>query len=215
MKTLFALITLILCMLQLSGQINPMDKLFKDRPKDLSLYINPTFQYSQIAVQHSTIAGIGAGLIINKKITVGVDGNLSFPDISLPESSGPGKLQMKWGGIHFEYTLWPLQIVHLTFPFSAGMGQLKITGNSETMTGSPNFLFLTSGLMLEFNVWKYAKLGIGTTYRYTGNVNYRSVPESVFLYSITESDLKGFAAVVSLKFGIFRYLKRDLAKFNR
>ena len=61
MKIALAIISLILGTLHLQGQINPMDKLFKDKPRDLAIYINPIFQYSQIALQRTSIAGIGAG----------------------------------------------------------------------------------------------------------------------------------------------------------
>ncbi len=203
MKTFLVITIFIFSVMNLKGQLNPMDKLFKDRPRDITLYISPTFQYSQIALQHSTIAGLGAGVILHKHFLLGVIGNLTFPDIALPEASGSGKLKMFWGGIHLEYTLWPLQPVHLTFPLSAGAGQLKITGNTAPITGNPNFIFAEQGMLIEANVWKYVKFGMGASYRYTGNVSYNN-------YS--SGDLSGFAALVSLKFGKFRYLKRDLDK---
>ena len=197
MKILLIITLAILGALNLSGQINPMDRLFKDKPRDLTLYLNPTFEYSQIAFVKTKIAGLGGGVIINKSISLGIVYNTVLGNISLPATIGSGKLQMKWEGIHFEYTLWPLQKVHLTFPLSAGIGQLKVTGNTGgTSTGSPNFKFAEPGLMIEANIWRYAKLGLGTSYRYTANVNYNS---------LSSNDLSGFAAVVSLKFGNFRY----------
>lgn len=200
MRIALAIISLVLGTLQLQGQINPMDKLFKDKPRDLAIYINPTFQYSQIALQRTSIAGIGAGVVINKKFTLGAIGYTSIKNITLPEAYGSGTLQLIWGGLHLEYTLWPLQIIHLTFPLSAGMGQLKITGNTVAApTGTPNFLFAEPGMMIEANIWSYFKLGIGTSYRYTANVDYNS---------LTSADLNGFSAVVSFKIGKFRYGRR-------
>jgi len=197
MKLLLIFALAILGSLNLNGQINPMDKLFKDKPRDLTLYINPTFQYSQIALQRCKIVGLGGGVIINKKISLGVEYNSPLNNITLPVSYGAGKLKMAWGGLHFEYTLWPLQKVHLSFPLSAGLGQMKITGNTGgTATGSPNFIYAEPGLMIEANIWRYAKLDIGTSYRYTGAISYDN---------LTEEDIKGFAAVISLKFGMFRY----------
>lgn len=197
MRILLIITIVILSALNLNGQINPMDKLFKDKPRDLTIYLNPTFEYTQIALDRSKIAGLGGGVIINKKISLGLVYNTVLGNINLPEANGSGELNMMWGGLHFEYTLWPLQAVHLTFPLSAGIGQMKITGNTGgTVTGNPNFVFAQPGLMIEANIWTYAKLGIGTSYRYTTNVNYNS---------LTPDDISGFAAVVSLKFGKFRY----------
>jgi hypothetical protein len=111
---------------------------------------------------------------------------------------------MKWGGLHLEYTLWPLQVVHLTIPLSTGIGQMKINGSTnETMKGNPNFYIAEPGLMIEINVWKYAKLGFGGSYRCTGNVSYNS---------LTTKDINGFSAVASVKFGMFNYpeLKKNI-----
>ena len=195
MRILIAMCTLLFCTLQVSGQSKIKTHLFKDKSTPLSFIINPTYQYSQVAQQFCGIPGIRAGVIFNNKFLIGGVYNMTIGDIALPASKGAGKLQMKWGGIHFEYTLWPLQVVHLTIPLSAGIGQMKITESAnETLTGSPNFYIAEPGLMIEINVWKYAKLGFGGSYRYTANVSYNS---------LTTNELNGFSAVVSVKFGIF------------
>ncbi len=197
MKILSIITIVILGALNLCGQINPMDQLFKDKPRNLTLFLNPAFKYSQIALQRAMIGGLGGGVIINKKFSVGVVYSMSINKIPLPVSVGSGKLQMNWGGLLMEYTLWPLQKIHLTFPLSVGAGRLEITGNSSVAAkGNPNFLFAEPGMTIEANIWKYAKLGIGTSYRYVANVNY---------FSLSQRDLSGFAAVISLKFGMFRY----------
>lgn len=204
MKILIAIFTLLFCAVQVSGQSQKKTHLFADKQKDLSLFINPTFQISQIVQQYCGIPGIRAGVIIDKKFIIGGVFNFNMNEITLPESKGAGKLGMKWGGLHFEYTLWPLQIVHLTIPISAGIGQMKITESTkEAAIGKPNFYFAEPGLMVEINVWKYAKLGIGGSYRYTGDVSYNS---------LTTKDLNGFSAVASVKFGMFDYpeLKKNI-----
>src|SRR5665647_475569 len=125
MRILIAILTLLFCTLQVNGQSKIKTHLFKDKSTPLSLFINPTYQYSQIAQQYCGIPGIRAGVILNNKFLIGGVYNMTIGDIALPTSRGAGKLQMKWGGIHFEYTLWPLQVVHLTFPLSAGIGQMN------------------------------------------------------------------------------------------
>lgn len=197
MRILMVIIPFVFCVFHLNGQQKTMTHLFDNKNKDLSLFINPTYQFSQIAQEYCGISGMRAGVIINKKIILGGVYNFTLGDIALPAPNGAGKLQMKWGGIHFEYTLWPLQIVHLTIPFSAGIGQMKSTeSTNETIKGDPNFYFTEPGLMIEINVWKYAKLGFGCSYRYTGNVFYNS---------LTANDINGFSMVASVKFGMFNY----------
>ena len=129
MRILMIITLAVFSVLNLNGQINPMDKLFKDKPRDLTLYLNPTFEYSQIVLNRAMIGGLGGGVIINKRISIGVVYSLPLENIPLPPSIGTHKFQMKSGGLHLEYTLWPVQKVHLTFPLSVGMGQLKIAGN--------------------------------------------------------------------------------------
>ena len=195
MRILILMIAFLLCVFPVNSQPKVKTHLFKDKSTAPIPFINPTFQYSQIAKQFCTIPGIRAGVIFNNRFLIGGVYNMTLGDIALPASIGAGKLQMKWGGVHLEYTLWPLQVVHLTIPLSAGIGQMKITESAnETLTGSPNFYIAEPGLMIEINVWKYAKLGFGGSYRYTANVSYNS---------LTTNDLNGFSVVASVKFGMF------------
>jgi hypothetical protein len=186
------------------GQPKIKTHLFKDKSTSVSPIINPTFAYSQIDNKNSMIPGIRAGVIINNKFTIAGVYNFTLGDIALPYSNGAGVLQVKQEGLHLEYTMWPLQVVHLSIPLSSGIGQMKIIGSTNpVITGDPNFYFIQPGLMVEINVWKYAKLGFGGSYLYTANVSYNS---------LTSNQLNGFSAVASVKFGFFDYpeLKRNI-----
>jgi hypothetical protein len=201
MKIFIPVILSVFCFHHSGGQTNVMAHLFKDETKELVPFISPTFQYSEIALQNSAIPGIRAGVIISEKITVGALYNFTLNNLHLPEQNGSGKFTMQWGGLHFEYTLWPRQKIHLTFPLSAGLCKIRTTGNTtDSLAGNPSFIFAEPGLMMEINIWKYAKLGIGTSYRYTGKVSHNF---------FTSSDISGFAAIVSVKFGMFNYQERE------
>jgi len=204
MRILVVIITVLFCVFKVNGQPKIKTHLFKDKSTSISPFINPTFEYSQIATKNSMIPGVRAGVIINKRFTIAGFYNFTLGDIALPSTNGAGKLQVKLEGLHLEYTLWPLQVVHLSIPLSAGIGQMKIEGSTNpVINGDPNFYFAQPGLMIEINVWKYAKLGFGGSYRYTGNVSYNS---------LTSNQLNGFSAVASVKFGFFDYpeLKRNI-----
>ena len=204
MRILLSIITILFCVLKVNGQPKIKTHLFKDKSNSVSPFINPTFGYSQIDNQNSMIPGIRAGVIINNKFLIGGVYNFTLGDIALPLANGAGKLQVRWEGLHLEYTLWPLQVVHLSIPLSAGIGQMKIGGSTNTVIeGDPNFYFAQPGLMVEINVWKYAKFGFGGSYSYTTNVSYNS---------LTSNQLNGFSAVASVKFGFFDYpeLKRNI-----
>jgi len=195
MRILIAIIAFLSCAIQVNGQKLKKTHLFDDKPNGINYFINPTYQFSEISQQYCSIPGIRAGIIINKNFLIGGIYNFNLNEISLSESKGAGKLRIKWGGLHLEYTLWPEQFVHLTIPVSAGIGILKTNGSTyTTMTGSPNFLFYDLGLMVEFNIWKYAKLGLGGSHLYTKKVTYNN---------LSSFDINAFAFVASVKFGIF------------
>jgi len=204
MKILLAIVFFVSCGFDLSGQSRTMRHLFNDKPKNLSLFINPTYQYTQIEQQNCNIPGVRAGVIINKKVALGGFYEFTIKDILIPVTKGGGKLGMKSMGALFEYTIWPLRKVHLTIPVSTGIGQLKITESlSGITTGSPDFFFAQPGLMMEINSWKYTKVGFGVSYRYTANVSYNS---------LTTVDLNGLSLMASIKFGNFNYASRKKNK---
>jgi hypothetical protein len=181
-----------------------MHHLFNDKPKNLSIFINPTIQYTQIIQQNCLVPGIRAGVIINKKVALGGVYEFTMNDIIIPVTRGGGKLGMKSAGALFEYTIWPFRKVHLTIPISTGIGQLKITESLNNITtGNPYFFFAQPGLMMEINSWKYTKVGFGVSYRYTANVSYNS---------LTTNELNGLAFVASIKFGNFNYASRKKNK---
>ena len=183
----------------LQGQKRTLKHLYGDKGKDISPMLNPSIQLTELVKELSLVAGLKAGVILNKNMTFGALYNFTIKDKQLPKLKGNGSMGMKWGGLLFEYTLWPLQNVHLTLPFSAGMGQLNLTDTisvpGQRITGSPSFIFAEPGLALEFNIWKYAKIEVGGGYRYTNNAT-----DLIKAY-----DLSGFSFNASLKLGLFNY----------
>ena len=200
MKTLLV-ITFLFTVTYLSGQSVTMNHLFSDKRKDLILFMNPTFQFTQYANKYACVPGIRAGIILNKKYIIGGFYNSAITGIVFPAAPDSGNLRVTSGGLHLEYTLWPRRKVHLTVPLSVGMGKPELKENTAaTPAGNPHFYFAEPGLMVEMNIWKYAKFGIGGSYRYTKKGLYTS---------LTQNDLNGFAAVASVKFGMFDYKRQE------
>lgn len=199
MRILYAIVFSFLFMFPLYGQKRAMKHLYGDKGKDLSPMLSPTIQLTELIKELNYVPGLKAGVIVNKKFTFGAVYNFTIKDKQLPKLKGNGSMGMKWGGLLFEYTLWPLQNVHLTLPFSAGMGQLNLLDTisvpGQRITDNPSFIFAEPGLALEFNIWKYGKIEIGGGYRYTNNAT----------NVIKAYDLSGFSFNASLKFGLFDY----------
>ena len=196
MRLFFVILIFSFCSLNLKGQSGVMSHLFKDQSNEFKPFVSFTAQFSEIALQYSVIPGVRAGVIINNKYAIGGCYQSTLGEISLAESKGSGKLRTQYGGLLFEYTLWSVQKIHLSLPLLVGLGQLKVTGsNTAPVTGSPNFYFIEPGWLIEADIWKYIKLGIGTSYRYTPNVSYNT---------LSGSDISGFSAIVSIRLGRFK-----------
>lgn len=199
MKILYLIIISFLITFPVYGQKRAMKHLYGDKGKDLSPMLSPTIQLTELIKELNFVPGVKAGVILNKKFTFGAIYNFTIKDKQLPKLKGNGSMGMKWGGLLFEYTLWPLQNVHLTLPFSAGMGQLNLNDTisvpGQRLTDNPSFVFAEPGLALEFNIGKYSKIEIGGSYRYTNDAT----------NVIKAYDLSGFSFNASIKFGLFDY----------
>lgn len=199
MKCFGTLLFVILFALSSTGQIKPMDHLFKDRQNEYSPYLTVGMQLTQLWFTPTFNGEIGTGVLINKTYSIGYDYTKSFLNIFLPSSKQDGQIEMTKNALHLEYTLWPKQKIHLSFPLEIGTGNLGIKGMaSSNITGKPRFNFFEPGVVIEKNFWKYAKFGIGAKYRYAFNVDY---------CGLVSSDISRFTAVLFVKFGKFTFPK--------
>ena len=206
MRFLVTMLSIMVCLLNVNGQNKAMRHLFKDKRIDIYPYLNPTFQFTQTAGEFVYLAGISSGFIFDKHFLIGGIYNSSVKAITLPKVYGGwNQMKIKYGGFHFEYILGPLQDLHLTFPFSSGIGQLNLRDtivNGVTVVSNPNFLYAEQGLTVEGNLWKFVKVGLGINYRYASGAN----------NLIKSGDLSGFSFVASVKLGFFDYEETRLAR---
>ena len=82
MKILLLLIS-VFWILELNGQNSAMDHLFKDESKNLSVFINPTCQFSQIVGDYAIIPGIRTGVILHRTILLGALYNFTAGDTAV------------------------------------------------------------------------------------------------------------------------------------
>jgi len=191
--------TFILLLLAISfnstGQSKIMNHLINDRRNEYRPYLTAGIQVTQLRLYPTIIEELGAGVLINRKISIGYDYSKSILNIFLPSSKQDGQIEMLKKALHLEYTLWPKEKVHLSLPLEIGSGHLGIKGlATDKITGNPDFTFIEPGIILEENLWKYAKIGLGAKYRYAFNVNY------CYLQS---NDISRFTAVLYIKLGKF------------
>lgn len=177
----------------------------------LGIYFAPEFQYGQINSSFTPMSGASFMLQINKKWGIGMTGFGGSGSRTDTTKNGG-----HFGGLKLEYTPKPDARIHVSFPLMAGMGQTGGRGFGEGMGsrkggnhgGSDrdnfdridndgiehsDYAVIQSGIALEANVFRYAKVFAGANYRFAFNSNGYS------------SELQGFSTNAGLKIGIFDY----------
>lgn len=173
--------------------------LFGNGKPHLGYFIVPSCQFGPIAGPIAVLPGIGAGITMNNKISVG----LSFKFIAT-ENTPNGEddqlyLDQKYAGIKGEYYFFEEKTVHVNIQIEAGVGHteldLKDSFEYETVpVTDATFAYSEPGAAVEINLWKYLKLDLGASYRLVSNVTIRN---------LTEKDFRGFNYSAGLKIGIF------------
>lgn len=105
------------------------------------------------------------------------------------------------GGLSLEYTWKPDRLLHLSFPLSAGMGEVDWKDGSpfsgqEPDFGEDNFFFIQPGAMLEVNLSSFARL--------YGGVAYRWVPAGVDYRGLDAADISVPAGVLGIRAMLFK-----------
>jgi hypothetical protein len=101
--------------------------LFGNQKPRIGYFLSPFCQFGKIAGPMAVLPGIGAGIILNNKISFG----LSYKFIAsenTPDKETDDRLYLdqKYIGLRCEYSLWPESIAHLNFPLEAGMGETEL-----------------------------------------------------------------------------------------
>ena len=137
--------------------------------------------------------------LINHKIGLGGKG---YALISPFDVSGLDNIKMEfgcWGGV-FEYVIASDQLIHVNINTMIGAGGVRYSVKNYQNDHSPidyseDAVFVVEpGIDAEFNIHKNFRIGIGAYYRFVSNVEYAD---------LSNKDLSGFSAQLTLKFGAF------------
>jgi hypothetical protein len=197
-------IIVIFCVLTITVQAQTggtAKTLFGGKDLKVGYFVNPSVQVGEIAGKSSTIPGIGAGVILDNKVSMSI-----LYKMSLSENTPPGELNefylhSQFVGLKLEYLLKPDNPVHLTFPLELGAGDVELdlkdnfeNSNISVPSEDRGFFYIEPGIALEVNVMKYLKFGIGASYRLVSNMTFRTV---------SSNDLQGFNISAGIKVGLF------------
>jgi hypothetical protein len=160
--------------------------------ENLSFVINPYSELGSIGGSEMLSLGIHGGVNVNSKYTFG---GYYMGSLNNVRPAGTelltGYMDMRAGGVYFEYTLLNEKLVHLTFPLNIGYGEVQWgMDDDEISFGERNFFTVEPTALIEVNLHKYVKANLGGGYRWVSDFNY---------LNINANDLRGVIGQVGLK----------------
>ena len=182
------------------------------RPSYLGLYVAPEFQYGQLSGGYTSMGGSSVMLLINKRFAIGATAQSSLDNNFSPTNLAPLYARTTFGGLKMEYTAAPNSAVHVSFPLVVGMG--VVSADSVTNRGGQGrkdgfegrnggfsnngntFIVVQPGIMLEANVFRFAKVFAGANYRL-------AFKQEVNNAKISNDALQGLSMSAGLKLGLF------------
>ncbi len=125
-------------------------------------------------------------------------------EVSLYQSSGsirpdryyaintgsPGAIRTLYGGAYLAYHIFHDRIVNFSLGAIAGLGRL---GGDYLKGSGTRYYFVEPEIWIFVNLPRYARIGIGTSYRHTWGVDYMG---------IGDGDFRGFSAGLQVQAGI-------------
>ncbi len=215
-----------------------MSKSGVKKVKYLGLSVGSEIQYGSLAGQFTPMAGMSGLLHINKKWGIGAAGYGTIDNSFAPTAINSAKLlslRSGYGGLLLEYTPKPNAAVHVSFPLLIGGGMANVDsvsnennrngfrkygrnegkGNdNDGMNGQRNnnngvgFVVIQPGINIEANVFRYARVFVGASYRIVPSVykeTTTTTTTTALLPSPTASQLSGLNFTAGVRVGIFDY----------
>lgn len=168
-----------------------------------------SFRTSDFRDESLVMAGLRGGWIINRTLGLGFEGHGIIPttkfefDLEGMDDEIEGSLNGGYGGMFLELIFFSNEVVHVTFPVSAGagwLGYLRSDDENFTVptTGSEIdgdvFWYVEPGANLEFNVSRNFRLDFGISKRFTQDLE---------LIDTDKKDFENLNYFITLKIGGF------------
>jgi len=172
----------------------------KENPK-IGYFINPSFQFGEIAGNTAILPGLGAGVVFNNQIYLGINYKFIASE-NTPKGEPDNRLYLdqRYLGLKFEYAIQPEKVVHVSFPIELGTGETELDlkdsyeDDRVVPTGDDWFCYFEPGVALEINLYKYLRLYFGVEYRFLSDVTFRN---------LTAKDFSGMNFSIGIKMGLF------------
>ncbi len=170
-------------------------------------FIGPEFKVSDTYDDYGLLVGGRIGAILNDNFLIGLGGyglttKSTFPVPNTPDTTV--RMNMGYGGLAMEYTLFRKKAIHFSIPVMVGAGGYSFYEENNyddfwydyyTIDNSAAFI-VEPGINIELNLVKFIRFSIGASYRLVYGTNFDVV-------DITDEDLSNLAFNASIKFGFF------------
>lgn len=173
-----------------------------DKKTTLGGFGTPIFGIGHFDNQWSSVIGGKGGVIINRKLALGLVGMGKTGSNSIKDPSNNfDNLHFSYGagGLFVEYLMGATNPIHLSFPINlmAGHTEVKQKMNHANDIGieSSSLYVIEPGINVEFNVSRYFVPSL--------QVSYRKIILNKELEILNESDLSGAYIGLNFKFGKF------------
>ena len=163
--------------------------------------------YTQLDKTNALLLGGRLMYYPKASIGVGLAGNAMMSQSYLNSNLNSDiRLEGGYGGLAFEIILFPKSVVHLNIPLMIGAGGYSyIDANFPQVPTQPRetqaFFALEAGIELEFNVAKFMKIGLGTSYRDVSGMALLNPNNQQEI--VTDAAFEGLSYGLILKFGKF------------
>ena len=173
-----------------------------DKKTTLGGFGTPLFGIGHFADQWSAVIGGKGGVIINRKLALGLVGMGKIGSSSIEDPSGNfDNVDFSYGagGLFVEFLMDVTNPVHVSFPINLMIGGTEVAQEMEQADDinieSSGLYVIEPGINLEFNMSRYFIPSL--------QLSYRKTILNKELEILKESDLSGVYIGLNLKFGKF------------
>ncbi|UCD37308.1 MAG: hypothetical protein JSW54_10805 [Fidelibacterota bacterium] len=159
----------------------------------------PVLKITQINEELGLLTGGRGAWIVGHMITIGGGGYTLINDIEVTSVADAPNLRFEYGGFEMGFIIASDKLLHFSVNSLFGTGTVGHRwgeGDGDwDAADTDHFFVLEPSANVIVNVAKFFRIGLGASYRYVTGVD--------DFGDISDADLSGVSAVVTLKFGSF------------
>ncbi|MDA3953905.1 MAG: outer membrane beta-barrel protein [Bacteroidales bacterium] len=167
-------------------------------------YLAPDFKVGDVHEDISMLVGIKLGFTFNDKFSIGLAGYNLVNNSNFYAGPELASINMGYGGLSVEYSMFSNKIIHFTIPVVVGAGSITLYEDNDNDNlynfnyfdeiESTTALVVEPGVNIEVNLFKILRVDLGASYRLVSGTD---------LVNLTDEHLTDLSFNATLKFGIF------------